>query len=85
MGLGSKIKLALLASRLYDRLEKEFKMGHGKAVVVGLGGALLTGLAAKVAVDCPCFLDVLKAWPAYLTAGAVAAVSLYMKSPLAKD
>jgi hypothetical protein len=57
-------------------------MGHLKAGAFGLASAVAAAIVAKVSAVCP---DLLAQWPALLTAGLMAGVGVYLKSPMSQE
>ena len=78
MGLLDKLKTGLLLKRAAERLKEAHMKGGLKVAVFGLAGAGVTGVVAQGNATCP---DLLTRWPELLTAGVLAGVGLWMRSP----
>jgi len=78
MGLIGNVKLALKVRAAIQRLKEDARMGHAKAGLFGLAAAVGTALVAEVSKVCP---DIWSQWPAMLTAGVMAGIGVYLKSP----
>lgn len=78
MGLIEKLKTALLAKRVADRLKEAKMKGTLKTSIVAVAGAVLTGIVAQVSQVCP---DLVSQLPSLIAAGVVAGVALWLKSP----
>ena len=76
-----KIKALLALDGAWNRVRKEIAMGHGKAAIFGLGAAIVTGVMAYATSKCPCLADIVQEWPTLLSAGFMAGVGVYLKSP----
>ena len=48
-----KLQLAILAKRVWDRIEEESMKGNAKPALVGAGGMILTSVMANVFSACP--------------------------------
>ena len=78
MGLIGQIKVALLLKRAANRIKEASMKGGTKVAVFGLATAIATGVVAKVTEVCPSLIP--NIWP-IVTAGVLAGVALWMRSP----
>ena len=81
MSLFGQLRDALTVKRALDRVRKEIAMGHAKPALFGLASAIATATVASITVKYPCVLEMLKEWPTLLTAGVLAGLGVYLKSP----
>lgn len=78
MGLIGSIKAGLLLRRAADRLKEAQVKGGFTTAIFGVVAAVATGVVAKVSETCPTLIPNL--WP-IATAGVLAGVGLWMRSP----